>query len=58
MTLVPPPPQALMAVVSSYYLGFQASQWFLRTRLQKFLLLTRSLASLVLALVPIATKFR
>ena len=52
------PPQALLAVVSSYYLGFQASQWFLRTRLQKFLLLTRSLASLVLALLPIATKFR
>jgi len=47
------PAQALLSVVSAYYLGFQASQWYLRTRLQKTLLIFRSLATLSLALLPI-----
>ena len=45
--------QACLGVVSAYYLGFQASQWFLRTSFQKYLLLTRSVVTLVIALLPI-----
>ena len=43
----------LLAVVSAYYLGFQSSHYFLRTQLQKYILIGRSLATLVLALLPI-----
>ena len=43
----------LLAVVSAYYLGFQSSHYFLRTQLQKYILIARSLATLVLALLPI-----
>jgi len=50
------PTQSILAVVSAYYLGFQASQWFLRTNLQKYILVTRSLASLVLTLLPITSS--
>ena len=42
-----------MAVVSAYYLGFQASHYFLRTPLQKYILITRSLVTLILALLPV-----
>ena len=45
--------QACLGVVSAYYLGFQASQWFLRTPCQKYLLVTRSVVTLVTALLPI-----
>ena len=45
--------KVLLAVVSAYYLGFQSSHYFLRTRLQKYILIARSLATLVLALLPI-----
>ena len=45
--------QVLLAVVSAYYLGFQASHYFLRTPLQKYILITRSLVTLVLALLPV-----
>ena len=45
--------QACLGVVSAYYLGFQASQWFLRTSCQKYLLVTRSLVTLVMAILPI-----
>ena len=40
-------------MVSAYYLGFQSSHYFLRTQLQKYILIGRSLATLVLALLPI-----
>ena len=46
--------QVLLAVVSAYYLGFRPSHYFLRTVLQKYILITRSLVTLVLALLPIA----
>ena len=42
-----------MGIVSAYYLGFQASQWFLRTRTQKYILLLRSFVTLIIALLPI-----
>ena len=45
--------QVFMGVISAYYLGFQASQWFLRTRTQKYILLLRSFVTLVTALLPI-----
>ena len=45
--------QAAMGIISAYYLGFQASQWFLRTRTQKYILLLRSFVTLILALLPI-----
>ena len=45
--------KVLLAVVSAYYLGFQSSHYFLRTQLQKYILIARSLATLVLALLPI-----
>ena len=47
------PAQVCLAVVSAYYLGFQASQYYLRTATQKYILLTRSLVTLVLALLPL-----
>jgi len=50
------PAQTILAVVSAYYLGFQASQWYLRTSLQKYILVTRSLATLVLTILPIASS--
>ena len=45
--------QVLLAVFSAYYLGFQASHYFLRTPLQKYILIARSLVTLVLALLPV-----
>ena len=42
-----------MGIISAYYLGFQASQWFLRTRTQKNILLLRSFVTLIIALLPI-----
>ena len=45
--------QACLGVMSAYYLGFQASQWFLRTSFQKYLLVTRSAVTLLTALLPI-----
>ena len=39
--------------MSAYYLGFQASHYFLRTPLQKYILIGRSLVTLVLALLPV-----
>jgi len=47
------PTQVFMGVISAYYLGFQASQWFLRTRTQKYILLLRSFVTLLTALLPI-----
>lgn len=47
------PVQAFMGIISAYYLGFQASQWFLRTRTQKNILLLRSFVTLIIALLPI-----
>jgi len=46
------PAQVLLAVTSAYYLGFQASQWYLRSRFQKQILACRSLAILMLLLIP------
>ena len=45
--------KVLLAVVSAYYLGFQSSHYFLRTQLQKYILIARSLVTLVLALLPV-----
>ena len=42
-----------MGIVSAYYLGFQASQWFLRTQTQKYILLLRSFVTLIIAILPI-----
>ena len=43
----------MLAVVSAYYLGVQNSHYFLRTELQKYILILRSLVTLILAVLPI-----
>ena len=43
----------LLGVGSAYYLGFQAFHYFLRTELQKYILIARSLVTLILALLPL-----
>ena len=47
------PAHALLAIVSAYYLGFRSSAYFLRTNKQKWVVLVRGLATLVLALTPL-----
>ena len=43
----------MLGVTSAYYLGFQAPHYFLRTQLQKYILISRSFVTLVMALLPI-----
>ena len=47
------PCHALLAIVSAYYIGLKSRPYFLRTRLQKWVLYLRGLAVLGLAVTPV-----
>ena len=47
------PAHALLAIVSAYFIGLRSTPFYLRTRQQKWVLYTRGVATLGLAMTPV-----